>query len=231
VWSPAKDYLFLVHRLLQNAASRHLSRLSGRILDLGCGDAPYRDLLPAGTVHVGVDWLALPGVRVRASVEALPFADQSFDGAMCTEVIELSPNPWKVISELSRVLKPGGRLYLTAPFDWHLLEPPHDYFRFTPNGVRAMLSAASFEVEEMEGVGGMFSATVSHLLENVFSDVWMPLVKAAGLKRGAYRSAALMTLPLNLVALKLAPALDRLTPRSPISIAVSAVRHSRPKTC
>jgi SAM-dependent methyltransferase len=224
VWSPIKDYLFLVHRLLEDTARRHLHEFSGRVLDLGCGDAPYRELLGPGAVHIGVDRLALPGVRVRAGIEELPFADGSFDAALCTEVIELSPQPWKVIAELGRVLKPGGRLYLTAPFDWHLLNPPHDYFRFAPSGVRAMMAAAQLDVVTIENVGGMFSATTGHLLEDWFHDVWEPTTRKLGLKRGAYRSAALMSLPLNLVALKLAPLLDRLTPRSPISLAVRAVR-------
>jgi SAM-dependent methyltransferase len=227
MWSPLRDYLYLVHRLLQDAARRHLSQLSGRVLDLGCGDAPYRELLPADVIHIGVDHLPLPGVKALASGEALPFADASFDGAMCTEVIELSSNPWQFCAELGRVLKPGGRLYLTAPFDWHLLTPPHDYFRFAPSGIRAMLTAAGFEVRSLEPVGGMFSATTGKMLENLFSDVWQPLTRAVGIKRGAYLSAALMTLPLNLAAVKMAPLLDRLTPRSPISFAVSAVRQNR----
>jgi ubiquinone/menaquinone biosynthesis C-methylase UbiE len=223
MWSPFRDYNYSVHKLLADAARRHLGSLHGRVLDVGCGSSPYRQLLAADAIYIGVDRRRQPHAALLAVAEALPFADGSFDGVMCTEVIEQTPRPWQMIAELARVLRPGGRLYLTAPFDWHFFDEPHDYFRFTTHGVRALLDDAGFEVVEMEKVGGMFSAFAGKLLEDVVES-WLRTARVAGLKRGGYFLAALGSLPWNAATTMLAPTLDRLSDRNPFSVAVVAVR-------
>ena len=53
--------------------------------------------------------------RVVGSVLEIPFPDNTFDVVVCTEVIEHTPNPRQAVTELCRVLKPGGILILTVP--------------------------------------------------------------------------------------------------------------------
>jgi SAM-dependent methyltransferase len=225
MWSPLRDYNYPVHRLLAGAARRHLGDFHGRVLDVGCGTSPYRDYLPAGVDYVGVDRaVAGPAVRARADMAALPFLAASFDGALCTEVLEQSPRPWAIVAELARVLRPGGRLYLTAPFDWHFVDEPYDYFRFTTHGLRALVEDAGFRVEAVEPVGGLFTALAGKLVEEVVQDLWLPTARAAGIKRGAYLVAALASLPWNLASSALLPWLDRLSARNPFAIATRAVR-------
>ncbi|MDB4970788.1 MAG: hypothetical protein JWN44_6477 [Myxococcales bacterium] len=224
MWSPFRDYNYPVHRLLADAARRHLAGFGGRVLDVGCGTSPYRAYLPAAAEYVGVDRAPQSGVRALADAGALPFADGSFDAALCTEVLEQSPRPWQVVGELARVLKPGGRLYITAPFDWHFVDEPYDYFRFTTHGMRALLEGAGMRVDVVESVGGMFSSLAGKLVEEVVQDVWLPLARAAGLTRGAYFAAAIASLPWNLASTALLPSLDRLTSRNPFAVAASAVR-------
>ncbi|MCU1276877.1 MAG: hypothetical protein JWM53_423 [bacterium] len=225
MWSPFRDYNYSVHRLLGAAARRHLHGFDGRVLDLGCGDSPYRDCLPATAIHIGVDRTAQPSVGVVAAGEQLPFADAVFDGAMCTEVIAHSRRPWKVLAEVARVLRPGGKLYLTAPFDWHQM-PPHDYYRFTSSGLRTLLDDAGFDVEEVEEVGGLFSALAGKLIEGTLDRMWLQPVRRLGLKRGAYAVAAVAALPWNAVAVGLRPIFDRISTRNPFAFAVSARRRS-----
>jgi len=224
MWSPLRDYNYSIHKLLQDAARRHLGQLHGRVLDVGCGMSPYREFLPADAVYVGVDRLQQSHAALLAAADELPFADGSFDGVMCTEMIEQSPRPWRLIAELARVLRPGGRLYLTAPFDWHFVDEPYDYFRFTTHGVRALLNDAGLEVERMEKVGGMFSAFAGKLLEQIVLEGWMRVAGFVGLRRGTYFLAALGSLPWNATATLLAPVLDLLSNRNPFSVAVVAVR-------
>jgi ubiquinone/menaquinone biosynthesis C-methylase UbiE len=57
------------------------------------------------------------GIDIVCDVAEMPLADETFDVVMCTEVLEHVPNPVKVIRELSRVLKQGGMLIVTAPFN------------------------------------------------------------------------------------------------------------------
>ena len=225
MWSPFTDYNYSVHRLLGAAAQRNLRDFAGRVLDLGCGDSPYREYLPSTTMHIGVDRTAQRSVDVVAAGEQLPFADAVFDGAMCTEVIAHSRRPAEVLVELARVLRPGGKLYLTAPFDWHLM-PPHDYYRFTSSGLRVLLEDAGFDVDAVEAIGGLFSALAGKLIEGTLERVWFQPWRRLGLGRGAYAVAALAALPWNAAVVGLTPVLDRISTRNPFAWAVSARRRA-----
>lgn len=57
---------------------------------------------------------ALPLVKLDLR-EPLPFADGSFDAMFCVEAIEHMENPYHLMRELARVIRPGGRLFLTTP--------------------------------------------------------------------------------------------------------------------
>jgi ubiquinone/menaquinone biosynthesis C-methylase UbiE len=224
MWSPLRDYNYSVHKLLQDAARRHLGGLHGRVLDVGCGSSPYREFLPADATYVGIDRSRSSRAALLGAAEQLPFADGSFDGVVCTEMLEQSPRPWRMLAELHRILRAGGRLYLTAPFDWHFFDEPYDYFRFTTHGLRALLDDGGFAVEQMEKVGGMFTAFSAKLLEKIVQDGWLRAAHRAGLSRGSYLLAAIGSLPWNVATTILAPPLDRIGNRNPFSIAVVAVR-------
>jgi len=53
---------------------------------------------------------------IEGDIISIPEPDASFDVIMCNEVLEHLPDPVKAIHEFSRLLKPGGRIILTAPF-------------------------------------------------------------------------------------------------------------------
>ena len=61
--------------------------------------------------------------------------------------------------------EPGGLLILSAPFSFRLHEEPHDYFRYTPHGLRSMLTGAGLEVEEIRPQGDLWSV-VGHKLNS-----------------------------------------------------------------
>jgi SAM-dependent methyltransferase len=226
VWSPLRDYNYPVHRLLERTARRHLTEFHGRVLDVGCGSGPYRHLLPSDVTYVAVDRTPGPAVRLRASAEALPFEEASFDAAISTEVLEFTARPWDALAELARVVRPGGQLYVTTPFDWHVMNGP-DYFRFTPGGLRRLLADAGFAVTTVEPVGGIFTALSGKLLEELLQRSWFPAARSLGIRRGAYTSAAVAALPWNLMSMGMAPLLDRLSTRSPFAVAARAVRQPK----
>lgn len=68
-----------------------------------------------------------------------PIDSCSIDGVICTQVLEHVANPESLISEIERVLKPGGKLILTVPFLWQQHEKPYDFTRFTSFGLRRLL--------------------------------------------------------------------------------------------
>jgi SAM-dependent methyltransferase len=132
-----------------------------RLLDAGAGESQYRALFQQ-TRYIGVD-LAIGDsswnyqrLDARCDLSRLPFVSQAFDVVLCTQVLEHVVQPQQVLAELSRALRPGGTLYLSAPQSWHQHQTPHDYYRFTSYGLRYLLEQAGFEVESLRPMGGYF---------------------------------------------------------------------------
>jgi SAM-dependent methyltransferase len=132
-----------------------------RVLDAGAGDGRYRAEF-AHTRYIGVD-LAIgdaavdySGLDAICTLTGLPFAHGGFDAVLCTQVLEHVAEPLQVLQEICRVLRPGGRLFLSAPQSWHQHQKPHDYYRYTSFGLRYLLQRAGLQVEWIEPMGGYF---------------------------------------------------------------------------
>jgi ubiquinone/menaquinone biosynthesis C-methylase UbiE len=116
--------------------------LNGKILDVGCGQSPYRFLLNRSTTRYhGIDIedaekfdYSNPDVTPFNGRD-IPFGNDKFDGLICTEVLEHVFDHAKLISEIHRVLKPGGRAIVTVPWSARYHYIPHDYFRYTPSAL------------------------------------------------------------------------------------------------
>lgn len=153
----------MAYNTLIHAINRRIARslpYRGRVLDLGCGTAPYRDdILAVAEAYIGVDWpRSLHGsdhVDLFASLaEPLPFRDGCADTVTCFQVLEHLPEPGAFLAECHRVLRPGGVLLITVPFMWHLHEAPYDYFRYTRHGLEYLLARSGFaEVTIRENTG------------------------------------------------------------------------------
>jgi SAM-dependent methyltransferase len=140
-----------------------------RLADVGAGDAPYRELF--GHVdYVTTDWEQSPheGVQsldIFASADSIPVDDAAFDAVLCTQVLEHVPDPLAVVRELRRILRPSGRLYLTAPLTWELHELPYDFYRYTSEGLRHLLEQAGFTPVAIEPRNDCFT-TLAQLMLN-----------------------------------------------------------------
>src|SRR5690606_18990030 len=71
--------------------------------------------------------------------DVFPFADESYDGLLATEVFEHVPNPSTLLGEAYRVLRPGSCLIVSTPFAWREHEAPYDFFRYTSFGMARLL--------------------------------------------------------------------------------------------
>jgi len=111
-------------RLLKSCGSSHA------MLNIGAGATQYAD----GIVNVDI----YPGrnVSVVAPAEALPFADGSFDLVICQDVLEHIDDLDRVRSEIMRVLRDKGRLFVQIPFVFPFHYSPDDHYRFTVNGAQ-----------------------------------------------------------------------------------------------
>ena len=113
-----------------------------RVLDIGCGHAPYRERLEKmGALWTGMD-LTGPGCSVIGDGDDLPFRDGSFDAVLCAAVLEHMPEPDTTMAEMRRVLAPGGQLFGYVSF----LEPFHgmSYFHMSHLGVEHLFHKHGF---------------------------------------------------------------------------------------
>lgn len=103
-----------------------------RVLDAGCGFKPWLEFFPKDCKYVGVDYsVEWSAPDALASVDFLPFADNSFDAIICSEVLEHTRYPEICIGELKRICKPDGIIYISTPFCFPEHGVPHDFQRLT----------------------------------------------------------------------------------------------------
>ncbi|HUE29222.1 MAG TPA: methyltransferase domain-containing protein, partial [Solirubrobacteraceae bacterium] len=142
-----------------------------RVLDVGAGEQPYRELF-AHVEYRTTDWAnsVHPGARrvdYVAPADDLPIPDESFDAVLSTQVLEHVAEPSDVLRELHRVLRPGGRVYVTLPLAWELHEEPFDFYRYTRYGISHLLRAAGFIEIDARPRNDCFT-TIAQLMRNAF---------------------------------------------------------------
>lgn len=151
-----------------------------RILDAGAGEGTHRRYfhqqrycgLDLGVGDAAWDYSRLD---VLGDLENMPFRPGAFEAAISVVTLEHVREPGRVLEEIARVLKPGGRLLLVAPQQWEEHQQPHDYFRFTRYGLQYLLERAGFQEIEAAPVGGIFRLLSRRLLNALqfFPGLWM----------------------------------------------------------
>jgi hypothetical protein len=115
----------------------------GPILEIGSKDygstSSFRRFY-AGLPYIGVDLEAGAGVDVVADLTAGlgGLCENHFALAICCSVLEHVNKPWLMADNITRLVRPGGRLYVSVPWVWRYHPYPDDYFRFSFRGVRSL---------------------------------------------------------------------------------------------
>jgi SAM-dependent methyltransferase len=145
------DYLHL-RRLVEDleTALRAIGPAQ-RVLDVFCGSRPYEDLLPARATRVGFDVADHYGLADVVSDEFLPFADASFDLVVCFEAFHFVADARRGVSEIARVLQPGGALLISVPLAWEYSRTGFEH-RYTASSLAALF-AGWHEVNVVENGG------------------------------------------------------------------------------
>ncbi|WP_051223750.1 class I SAM-dependent methyltransferase [Conexibacter woesei] len=119
---------------------KHHGPLTGQTLaDLGCGPGYYTDAFRSFGATVipidnSTDELELGGTPpegyVLGDAGNLPLEDSSIDGVFCSNMLEHTPSAVPILTEIERVLKPGGWAYISwtnwySPWGGHLMVPYH----------------------------------------------------------------------------------------------------------
>jgi SAM-dependent methyltransferase len=204
---------------LWRVARASTAAVSGRVLDAGSGRGAWRDvILSDAAEYESIDLAPRGGDRptwIGDLMQMPQVPDGRYDAVVSHQVLEHLPRPWEALAEFRRVLRSGGVLVISVPHLSRRHELPHDYFRFTQEGLASLLHDAGFERIAIRPVGGLLGF-VHHQVSCVFPGVLAPV---------PYVGAALAVL--NLPFAWLAFWLDSISDRAallPVAIVARAYR-------
>lgn len=198
------DRTFLLNHYMSGQIRNEVERTfplgwKGRVLDVGCGHMPYRSLFDGRCAeYLGCDEFPAAEGVVRCPAQELAFPDHSFDAVVCFQVLEHVTEPWLVVPELARVVKPGGIVLITVPFVFPHHSSPHDFYRYTHEGLRFLAERSGMSVERMSAQCNSLSTLC--LLLNWYNGclVQGPLAKRRWLRPLAWLNQSVVTVPLNI---------------------------------
>ena len=156
---PMTDRNYLVYVMLENSLRHSQSFVKGLTLDVGCGLRPYEKTFFSGaSCYLGTDYLSERSrPDVICSALQIPFAENSFDTVVSTEVLEHVPDPLQMLREIHTVLKPGGHLVLSAPMFWPRHEVPYDFYRYPYDGLLFLLEQSGLELVKLFNRGRSYA--------------------------------------------------------------------------
>lgn len=138
-------------------------------LNLGSGNISLSNKL------INVDLFPFDNVDIVADIHMLPFLDETIDAIVCSAVLEHVQDPYRVVSEIHRVLKKKGITYCYMPFIQGFHSSPYDYTRLTYEGMKILFR--NFEIIEL-GVGGGPTSGLLWVLQE-----WLSILLSFGSKK------------------------------------------------
>lgn len=149
-------------------ASATKLKSGSKVLDAGAGPCPYKYMF-AHCDYEATDFVDPHKILdFTCSLDAIPKKNNTYEAILSTEVLEHVEYPQKVINESHRVLKKGGKLFLTTPQQYMLHQKPYNFYYFTRYGLESLLKNAGFTSYTIRPMGGYFW-TLGDLIK--FNDV------------------------------------------------------------
>ena len=155
-----RRFNYMIYQLFEGYFFKQAEKyFKGKLIDIGCGNKPYfHALSPYVDEHVGVDHELSIHDKSKFDLVGtaynIPAAENHFDCALCSAVLEHLEEPEAAIKECHRVLKPGGIAIYSVPFIWHIHEEPRDFYRFSNYGLEYLFTKAGFEIIEIKPLSG-----------------------------------------------------------------------------
>lgn len=143
---------------IYNDIKKVLPAYSGKILDIGCGQSPYKFLLNKEQTHYyGIDIIEASEFGydnkdiTSFDGKNIPFDDSIFDGVICTEVLEHVQDFQYLVDEIYRTAKKDAKIIVTVPWSARYHYIPYDYFRYTPSSLKTVFSKFSDVIIQPRG--------------------------------------------------------------------------------
>jgi SAM-dependent methyltransferase len=127
------------------------------LVDFGCGDMPYRELIdPIVGKYLGVDLEMNPKAEHHIGFDSkTTLPDNYCDIVLSNQVLEHVDTPQGYLQEALRILKPGGCAIISTHGYWFYHPTPNDYWRWTSAGLRKTIEAEGFKVNTFFGILGL----------------------------------------------------------------------------
>lgn len=147
---------YIGRKLIYDFLKENEKYLTGKLLDFGCGSKQYFPVFKHADEYAGLDvdtamkyGFKADGITYYDGLK-IPFDGNSFDSCVAIEVFEHIQDIHYSLSEIYRVLKPGGYLVTTCPMVYPIHMAPDDYWRYTDFGLKGMLNTSGFEIIKTE---------------------------------------------------------------------------------
>ena len=164
--------------LLDAELARLAPSLTGIVVDVG-GRRPARGtfVAPVGQTKawITVNLASAEQPDLVGDAGALPIRTGAADWALCMEVLQYVDRPECVVRELARVLAPGGRAVLAAPF-LHRADGPNDRHRFTAVRLTELALQSGLTVERCSAQGRFFT-TVANFVRQATAQISAPVAR------------------------------------------------------
>src|SRR5256885_2366409 len=108
---------------------------TGVVLDVGCGESPFREFFPHASSYMRMDRVSSDNEVIHADACALPLSDGTVDVVLFFQVLADLPEPKIALSEAYRVLRPGGHVIVFESMAYPEHDMPFDYYRIMPAGM------------------------------------------------------------------------------------------------
>jgi len=184
---------FFERRSLFKRLGKLCPSLSGKLLDIGCGSMPYKELFSKTSEYIGVDLISSNNkmADVLYDGKTIPFDEKVFDSIFSTQVLMYVSDADSFLKEVNRITKTGGKFLISTPFMWHARNPD-DCVRFSINGLSKLLISNGFEIinqkRSSNAIETLFQLTVLYFYNQYF-------IKNKILRK---LSTLIFTIPLNL---------------------------------